>query len=144
MAAVEFDYGEFLRRFPKMAAAAAAGTLTEEYATEVWGVVAGWLGAGDESPYPYDPPRSVLRKTLLYLATCHLISLGLMPEGQEGRLASASQGSVSTSFDLVRANGLIAQWWLQTPCGSQYWVMSAPWRLGGRVYRGGHTYHPWG
>lgn len=145
MAAVTFDYTEFLARFPRMTAAAATGALTEAMAQAAWEVVASWLGADDSSPYPYDPDNGVVtRKTLLYLALCHLLSLDLSPDGQSGRIASASQGSVSTSFDLIRANGLMAQWWLQTPCGSQYWVMSAPWRLGGRLYGGSRHHHPWG
>ena len=69
--------------------------------------------------------------------------LMLNPAGQQGRIASASQGSVSTSFDLLKANSLTAQWWLQTPCGTQFWIMSQSYRKGGRVYISKH-FHSYG
>ena len=145
MATVEFDLAEFLVRFPHLAKAVDDETLTEAQITDTFSTVSDWLGADDaNSLYPYDPEHGIFtRKTLLYLATCHMLTLGLRPQGQAGRVASASQGSVSTSFDLLKANSLIGDWWLQTPCGSQYWVMSASYRKGGRVYINKH-YHPWG
>ena len=145
MSNVIFDYDEFIGRFPHIANAVNEGKLTSEQITETYDSVAQWLGSTDAtSMYPYDPDNGVyLRKNLLYLATCHLLSLSLWSAGQPGRVASASQGSVSTSFDLIKTNSLVGQWWLQTPCGSQYWIMSAPYRRGGRFYTT-HEYHPWG
>lgn len=145
MSNVTFDYDEFLVRFPHIAQAVTDGKITAEYINSTYDSVAQWLGADDgNSLYPYDPSHNIFtRKNLLYLATCHLISLSLWSPNQTGRLASASQGSVSTSFDLIKTNSLVGQWWLQTPCGSQYWVMSAPYRKGGRLY-GTTDYHPWG
>lgn len=144
MSAVAFDYDEFLARFPHIAEAVTAEKLTEERITAAYESVADWLGADDSSMYPYDPAHQIFtRKSLLYLATCHVITLSLWSPGQAGRVASASQGSISTSFDLLKANSLIASWWLQTPCGSQYWIMSATYRKGGRVYIKAN-YHPYG
>lgn len=145
MSDVVFNYSEFLARFPHIATAVNEGKLTQQTIEETYNGVAQWLGSTDAtSLYPYDPEHGVYtRKNLLYLATCHLLSLGLWGTGQPGRVASATQGSVSTSFDLIKTNSLVGQWWLQTPCGSQYWVMSAPYRRGGRLYTV-PKYHPWG
>lgn len=146
MSSVVFSYSEFLGRFAHISAAVTAGTLTETGITATYNSVASWLGADDDnSLYPYDPDNGVtLRKDVLYLATCHVITLELWSvSGQEGRIASASQGSVSTSFDLLKSNRDIANYWFQTPCGQQYWMMTASYRKGGRFYGVSH-YHPWG
>lgn len=145
MSSVVFDYSEFLARFPHIAAAVDEKKLTQTFIEETYNSVAQWLGADDgNSLYPYDPSQKIYtRKNLLYLATCHLLTLSLWPVGQGGRVASATQGSVSTSFDLLKSNSLIANWWLQTPCGAQYWIQSSAYRKGGRVYIPRH-YHPYG
>ena len=144
MSSVVFDYDEFITQFVHIGQAVAEGKLTEATVTATSGSVASWLKADDSSIYPYDPANGVYtRKVLLYLATCHLLPLDLWGNGQGGRIASASQGSVSTSFDLIKTNSLIGQWWLQTPCGSRYWVESASYRKGGRVYITKH-HHPFG
>lgn len=144
MAVVTFSISEFLGLFSNINTAYTSGSLTETQITDTFNTVAEWLGNSDNSIYPYDPNNGILtRKRLLYYATCHLLTLSLNPAGQQGRLASASQGSVSTSFDLIHANSTTAQWWLQTPCGAQFWVMSSAYRKGGRVYISKH-YHPYG
>ena len=143
MAVVTLDIGEFLGLFPHLYKAYNDQLITDEMITDDFDTVAEWIGNNDSAPFPYNPEKGIMtRKRLLYLATCHLLSLGLLPEGQQGRLSSATQGSVSTSFDLIHANGLTAQWWLQTKCGSQFWVMSQAYRKGGRVYATKH-HHPW-
>ena len=144
MSSVVFNYDEFITQFVHIGQAVAEGKLTEATVTATFDSVAQWLKADDSSLYPYDPANGVYtRKILLYLATCHLLTLDLWPTGQSGRIASASQGSISTSFDLLKTNSLMGSWWLQTPCGSQYWVMSATYRKGGRVYIP-RNYHPYG
>lgn len=93
---------------------------------------------------PYDPDHGeVLRETLLDLATCHLTTLSLQPTAQSGRITNASEGSVSTGFDLIKANTFTGDWWAQTQCGQLYWIMTADLRLGGRLYAA-NNYHPWG
>ena len=144
MSTVVFDYDEFLIMFPHINEAVEAGKLTEATITATFDSVASWLKADDTSLYPYDPANGeYTRKILLYLATCHLLTMDLWGNGQSGRVASASQGSVSTSFDLIKTNSLVGQWWVQTPCGSRYLVQSAPFRKGGRLY-GVSNYHPYG
>lgn len=146
MSSVVFDLQEFLDRFPHIQKAVTAGTITTDSITAIYDGTAQWLGADDgNSFYPYDPSKGIfLRKNVLYLATCHMVTLELWAlDGQPGRVASATQGSVSTSFDLIKAKSEIGQWWFQTPCGQQYWMMTAAYRKGGRLY-GFPKYHPWG
>lgn len=60
---------------------------------------------------PYDPDNKIYtRERLLDLATCHLLTLSQQPNGQVGRIASATQGSVSTSFDLLKTNTFVGDW----------------------------------
>ena len=93
---------------------------------------------------PYDPDNKIYtRERLLDLVTCHLLTLSQQPNGQVGRIASATQGSVSTSFDLLKTNTFVGDWWAQTQCGAMYWTLTAKYRIGGRVYPG-NNYHPWG
>jgi len=144
MSTVVFDYEEFLISFPHIAQAVTEGKLNETVITTQYEQVASWLGDSDEnSPYPYNPEKNILcRKTVLYLATCHWLTLDLWGNGQGGRIASASQGSVSTSFDLFKPNSENGQWWAQTPCGQKYWKITAPYRLGGKLYVHKEA-HPW-
>lgn len=125
--------------------------LTEERISDdlleiLWGQVCELLGNTDATSFaPYDPdatPPVLERKVQLYYALCHFATLSLRGD-QPGRVASASEGSVSTSFDLIKSNSQTAQWWNQTPCGSTYWMMTMKYRRGGRIYVSSH-YHPWG
>lgn len=146
MSSVVFSYDEFIARFPHIAQAVTEGKLTETGITATYDSVASWLGADDgNSLYPYDPAHKIyIRKDALYLATCHLLTLQLWGgAGQPGRVASATQGSVSTSFDLMKSNKDTANYWFQTPCGQTYWMMTAAYRKGGKLYGKKH-YHPWG
>lgn len=90
-----------------------------------------------------NPAKSKERKMLLYYILCHLTTLQLQPDGQSGRVQSATEGSVSVSYDLLKANSETAQWWAQTRCGATYWAMTARYRRGGCLYGSSH-YHPWG
>ena len=146
MSSVTFDYDEFIARFDHIKQAVDEGKLTETSVTDAYTSIASWLGADDDnSLYPYDPEHGILlRKTLLYLATCHVLTMQLWAgSGQSGRVASATQGSISTNFDLLKSNKDIPNYWYQTPCGQQYWIMSSGYRKGGRFYGVGN-YHPWG
>lgn len=142
MASVELDVAEFRTWFKG---------LTEEVISDqllgvFWEQACGIVGNTDGTSFaPYDPtatPPKLERKALLYYALCHLATLSVRGD-QPGRIASASEGSVSTSFDLIKSNSQTAQWWNQTPCGSTYWTLTAKYRMGGRLYGQSH-YHPWG
>lgn len=104
------------------------------------------LGNSDDSIYPYDPTHGKLQRMfILYAATCHLLTLRGMAPGQTGRITSASQGSVSTSFDTsITGNSYSSKWWSQTPCGQMVWKLTAPYRQAGMLYTNFPDYHPYG
>lgn len=145
MSSVVFDYEEFITRFDHIGKAVADGKLTETSVTAAYDSIASWQCADDNSIYPYDPENGItLRKDVLYLMTCHFLTLQLWSgTGQSGRIASASQGSISTSFDLLKSSKDIPNYWYQTPCGQQFWMMTSAYRKGGRLF-GANNYHPWG
>lgn len=72
----------------------------------------------------------VEREILLFLLVAHLAMLqGRVETGNDavGRVASATEGSVSVSFD----NGtttLSDKWYQQTPYGSKYWALTSKYR----------------
>lgn len=139
---VTLDVDEFRSWFPGLTTCVIPDALLEA----LWTQVCSLLGNTDATSFaPYQPdakPAIIERKVLLYYALCHLATLSTRGD-QPGRVASASEGSVSTSFDLIKAQSQTAQWWNQTPCGSTYWTMTAKYRRGGRIYVSSN-YHPWG
>lgn len=142
MAVVELDIQEFRSWFPGLT----EDKISDQLLDVLWKQVCDLVGNTDADSFaPYDPtatPPIIERKVQLYYALCHLATLTLRGD-QPGRVASASEGSVSTSFDLIKAQSQTGQWWNQTPCGSTYWMMTAKYRRGGRIYVSSH-YHPWG
>lgn len=143
MAVVEFNQEKFRRLYPKFTD---EQTYSEELLSMYFDMAVSLIGNTDaESFAPYDPDNKIyLREILLYLAICHLITLDENQSGStHGRIASASQGSVSTSFDLWRTGSFTGDWWSQTPCGQRFWMMSARFRHGPRIAVT-NQYHPWG
>lgn len=142
MASVELDLAEFRTWFPGLSEEVAPDSMVGAFFSQAEEIV----GNTDETSFaPYNPdanPPQTKRKALLYYATCHLLTLAIRGD-QPGRVASASQGSVSTSFDLIKSNSQLSQWWNQTGCGATYWALTAPYRMGGRLY-GIPKNHPWG
>lgn len=98
------------------------------------------------SYFPYnidaDPPVTT-RKWALYLVMCHLLTMDLWPVEQQGPITNASEGSVSTAFQLLQGKTTTESWWLQTRCGARYWMLLKPYVMGGRAYIS-KSYHPWG
>ena len=141
MAVVVFDPTEFRTMFPGFSDET---KYTDEYLTNYFNLATNFIPNDDTSFVPYDPAKGVtIRAVLLNYVTCHLLGLADLPNGQAGRVSSASQGSVSTSFDLLNGKSAAAQWWMQTQCGAMAWQLMARYRLGGRIFRL-PDYHPWG
>ena len=142
MASVELNAEEFRKWFPGLA----EDVIPDELLGILWEQVCEIVGNTDATSIaPYDPeatPPKNERKPLLYYALCHFATLTNRGD-QPGRIASASEGSVSTSFDLIQSKSQTAQFWNQTPCGTMFWTLTAKYRVGGRLFGGGH-YHPWG
>lgn len=94
------------------------------------------------------------RKILLYLLTAHIAMLaggvnGKPPQQTVGRVANATQGSVSVSLAM---EGVTAQsaWYEQTSYGSEYFEATKKYRVGYLVQAAlpsrypGHYYKKWG
>ena len=77
---------------------------------------------------PYDPQNNIrTRETVLNLVTCHIATMMyLWDDAQSGSVSSATQGSVSVSFD----NAKSPEWWGQTKCGATAWVILKRYRSG--------------
>lgn len=137
MAIVVFDAAEWLDAHPYF-----VGKLTESQLNNLFDVACLLLDNTDSSPVPYDPDNGVMtRKILLNLLVCHLATLALRPPEQAGALSSATEGSVSTGFQIPQSAN--ADWWMQTPCGQTFWQSVRRFLVGGRYYDTCH-YHPWG
>lgn len=113
--------------------------ISDQQLENLWAVIVEMLGDGDGN-FPY--PDNIIQ-TILYAALCHLATLETNGQNQPGRIASASQGSVSVSFEGLQVKSEIGAWWNQTKCGAMFWVMTKRYRVGCRFY-GGRNYHPWG
>ncbi len=105
----------------------------------LWGFVVELLGDG-KGDFPY--PESTIQP-ILYAALCHLATLETNGSNQPGRIASATEGSVSVSYEALQVNSEVGAWWNQTKCGALFWMMTKRYRVGCRFY-GGRNYHPWG
>lgn len=142
MANVTFNIEEFRSMYPQFS----SDKISDDVLNALYLVAVDIVGDTDENSFaPYDPENGIKeRKILLYTATCHLATMHLWPDGQSGRIASASEGSVSTSFDLIKPNGgYTAQYWTQTKCGQLFWLIFQKYTKGGRFYAMKHV-HPWG
>lgn len=71
-----------------------------------------------------------VRKIMLYLLVAHIAALNQRSESGSpvvGRIASASEGTVSIGLDYGNM-GNNERWYLQTPWGSDYWQMTKMYR----------------
>lgn len=137
---VTFDIDEFRARFPHLT------DISDATLQACFDDACTMYGNDDStSLFAYDPDNGKLqRRTFLYAVTCHLATLQQWAaNGQAGRVTSASQGSVSTSFDLLKTNRDVPDWWYQTICGQMAWRLMAGKLCGGRVYLFKH-HHPFG
>lgn len=139
---LEFNQSKFLTLFSNINDLYIKGKISDEYLTEKFAVICQMLGNKENSVIPYDTEKNILdRERLFFYALCHLITL----ENQDytGRVASASQGSVSTSFDLLKGGNFTKDFWAQTQCGSIFYMQFQAYTKGGRLYHS-YNYHPFG
>lgn len=121
---VVFDYTAWLAQYPIFAA------VTQPVAQGYFDLIT-LGGMVDNSPCSIisDLPQ---RTQLLYLAVCHFAAInGAINPSQAqvvGRVNSASQGSVSASFDYNNQGGQNAAFWNQTTWGAQYYAMTLRFR----------------
>lgn len=104
-----------------------------------------FVGNDDDSLFDFNLKDGVKDRAIaLDYVTCHLATLGSRPDGMSGRLSGATEGSVSTSYDLVTSDDTTDQWWLQTNCGAAYLVMlKAASKSRASLYARRHV-HPFG
>ena len=98
---LEFNQSKFLTLFSNINDLYVKGKISDEYLSEKFNIVCQMFGNKNNSVIPYDVDKNILdRERLFFYAMCHLICL----ENREydGRIARAAQGSVSTSFDVLK------------------------------------------
>lgn len=118
MPAVVFDKARFQTAYPEVRAADAQ--------LEMWFTQAESLLDNTDRSIVKKPEE---REMLLFLLVRHFAALAerAAQGGLVGRIASASEGSVSVSADMGAAIGNAA-WYLQTPYGATFWQLTAKYR----------------
>ncbi|ASC05212.1 DUF4054 domain-containing protein [Acetobacter pasteurianus] len=116
MAIAQFDYTKWSARYPTLAT-----YVDEDLGGALWDEAGLYLNNTDASPVQDVGRRGVL----LGMITAHLAQLNLSAQqgGSDvvGRIASASEGSVSLSADMGPVTNAQA-WWAQTKWGAAYWA----------------------
>jgi hypothetical protein len=87
----------------------------------------------------------VARESLLNMLTAHIAQLAQRDASVVGRISNASEGSVSTAFDMG-AQPNTAAWYNQTSYGAAYYAAVRPYFQGGRYNPGPQPYlgtGPW-
>ena len=139
---VVWDQADFQTYYPQF-----SENITAEQFTALWEMANTLVNNTATSPIPYDPDNGIyVRKIVLYAVVCHLATMSLWgASGQSGPVTSASEGSVSVSFQIptLPGGGVTAQWYNQTPCGRTAWMFLRRLSLGGRYY-GAPNFHPYG
>lgn len=139
---VVWDEAEFLARYPQF-----AGKFESARLNELWKTACCLISNAADAPVPYDPENGVcVREIALYALVCHLAAMALWgASGQSGAAASASEGSVSASFQIpaLPESSAAAAWYNQTPCGRTAYLLIKRLSLGGR-WCGAKKYHPYG
>ena len=130
---VVFDVDYWKTRYPEFVAMADA--LAQAYFDEA----TLYVDNSDGSPVT----DATERKLLLNMVTAHLASINAVSASGRpaGRISSATEGSVSASFDLQVPG--TAGWFGQTQHGFSYWQATAKYRMG-RIYPGvNRATDPW-
>ena len=113
----------------------------------LWQIAATLVDNSDSAAIPYEPAKGVyVRQILLWALMCHLATLAWQGrQGQYGTLNSATEGSVTASFQVPQlpAQGATGAWYGLTACGLMAWTILRRYALGGVSYKP-HHYHPWG
>ncbi|MDY3115978.1 MAG: DUF4054 domain-containing protein [Sutterella sp.] len=123
-----FDIAEFRERYPGLTEA----KISDGALNGCWDDVKALL-ADEEGNFPY-PPSKI--KPILFAALCHMATLATNDRDQPGRITSATEGSVSVSFEALQIKSETGQWWQQTKCGALFWALTLPYRSGLRFYPG--------
>lgn len=123
---ITFDFGAFKAAFPVF------GQVDPAYATAMFNrAQVALLDNTHGSPVCDDNVLTYL----FYLLVAHLLSLypcgqrGTLGQRPAGNITTASQGTVSTAFEVrMPAQSAMAAWYCQTQYGLEFWTASAPYR----------------
>lgn len=113
-----FSFNEWAARFPELATQGTPQQITQ---------LASEAGLAYNLEWVNDPDQ---KATLSNLAVAHLVKLRLgdnssAAQGMVGRITAASEGSVSVSLDAGPIGSSTMAWWMQTPYGAQFWLLTA-------------------
>ena len=112
MAFYELDAAAFRAAYPAFTEEA----VSAEQLAASWEAVKVLLGDG-EGNFPYPEAKM---QPILWAALCHLLSLDGNGLDQPSRIASATEGSVSTSFENLQSKTEAGSWWNLTKCGALF------------------------
>lgn len=147
MATVAWDAVDFLTFYPQFGNCNSPMYVSTDTLEAYFQTACGIVDNSENSIIPYDPQSGIfVRKIVLYALVCHIAMLNFWAaNGQNGAVASASEGSVSASFQaaLYKQGGDLAAYLRQTPCGQNAWMLMSRYIAGGRLYTVKHC-HPWG
>jgi len=123
---VTFSYSDWIAAFPEFAA-----SVTEAQAQGYFNQASLYVNNTACSPI-VDASSGGVRETILNMITAHIAQLFGALNGQPsaqtvGRVASATQGSVSVSLDMG-PQPATAAWWNQTKYGAAAYAALAPYR----------------
>jgi hypothetical protein len=130
MTVIVFSPTDFVACYPEFANA------TDTRLTDIFNLVQYTMIDNTDNSPVMDPN---FRTQLIYMAMGHLLLIyGLAPAQRSdgtldntppGRISSATEGTITTAFqmEVTNANGSAA-WWNQTKYGAMYWMATARFR----------------
>lgn len=129
MAVVVFNPAQFKLAFPEFA------SVPDARLTALFNMVGYTILDNSDASIVVDP---LVRAPLLDLLVAHMLVLygtGVTTDpgggggtGVVGRVASATEGTVSTSLEYRAATSATESWFNQTQYGAMYWAMTMQWR----------------
>lgn len=120
---VSFNYSAWSARYPEFSA------VTEPTAQLYFNEACLYCDNTGAGPVSDEAVLSVL----LNMLTAHIAYLAVPGRDSVGRVSSASEGSVSASFDMQAPGS--AAWFAQSKYGIAFWQATAQYRTA-RIYRG--------
>ena len=121
MSSYLFDPSTFKLRYPEFA------TVSDELLAMYFSEACLYLDNGDTSRVVDLTERALL----LNMLTAHIAKInssGVGAPNAPGRLSSATEGSISASFDFAPSKGGMQAWLYQTQYGVSYWAATARYR----------------
>jgi hypothetical protein len=124
-AVATFDYAAWQRRYPEF------GAVTEPQAQDFFTEATLYLRNDGTGPVR-DPAQQLMLLNMLVAHIAALNAMNVSAQGQAGivgRIALASEGSVSIAAAAMPDEGGLAAWFQITPYGLAYWAATAPLRM---------------